>query len=169
MTMPLLQSFGTWMLMNNWIFKIKFCWQPWHSRGHSAFLEVCTDFLRSFYTSSPKMRSVPGTTRKKWLFYRSFTWFLYQSDIFAECPSYVLSLRHNCLSILFDYNGRIYWRNKKAVERHCRNERKWRPPAKSCGSSNLMMCFRASKRNSMHQSSFWHQIEYRGTEKQRNC
>ncbi len=28
-----------------------------------------------------------GTPRKKWLFYRSFTWFLYQSDIFAEYPS----------------------------------------------------------------------------------
>jgi hypothetical protein len=30
-----------------------------------------------------------GTPRKKWLFYRSFTWFLYQSDIFAECPLYI--------------------------------------------------------------------------------
>jgi hypothetical protein len=27
-----------------------------------------------------------GTPRKKWLFYRSFTWFLYQGDIIAECP-----------------------------------------------------------------------------------
>jgi hypothetical protein len=30
-------------------------WLP----GHSAFLEVCTDFLRSFYTRLPKMRCVP--------------------------------------------------------------------------------------------------------------
>jgi hypothetical protein len=28
-------------------------------QGHSTFLGVCTDFLRGFYTSSPKMRSVP--------------------------------------------------------------------------------------------------------------
>ena len=28
--------------------------------GHSTFLEVCTDFLRSFYTILPKMQSVPG-------------------------------------------------------------------------------------------------------------
>ena len=27
-----------------------------------------------------------GTPHKKWPFYGSFTWFLYQSDIFAGCP-----------------------------------------------------------------------------------
>jgi hypothetical protein len=40
---------------------------------HSAFLEVCTDFLRSFYTRLPKMRCVPvhrDTSQKfgKWQF-----------------------------------------------------------------------------------------------------
>jgi hypothetical protein len=30
--------------------------------GHFAFLGVYTDFPRSFYTSSPKMRSVPAQT-----------------------------------------------------------------------------------------------------------
>jgi hypothetical protein len=30
--------------------------------------------------------NLPGTPHKKWLFYRSFTWFLYPSNIFAECP-----------------------------------------------------------------------------------
>jgi hypothetical protein len=36
-------------------------------QGHSAFLGACTDFLRSFYTSSPKMQSIPRLDRYgKW-------------------------------------------------------------------------------------------------------
>jgi hypothetical protein len=48
--------------------RLSFCLTAWRGdderrdatcQGYSAFWGVCTDFLRSFYTSSPKMRSVP--------------------------------------------------------------------------------------------------------------
>jgi hypothetical protein len=42
------------------------------------------------------LRTDLGTLRIKWPFYGSSTWFLYQRDIFAECPNKVLSQHRHC-------------------------------------------------------------------------
>jgi hypothetical protein len=64
------------------------CWSVGMSASEKRCAHWCNDtfFFGCYYQCVLGYYWSTGTPRKKWLFYRSFTWFLYQSDIFAECP-----------------------------------------------------------------------------------
>jgi hypothetical protein len=60
---------------------------PWFHRGHSEIpFWFNAELEWRGRTCFGSFKSSTGTPRKKWMFFRSFTWFLYQSDIFEECP-----------------------------------------------------------------------------------
>ena len=119
--------------LHNW-------WSPWplrRARLHlkssslSKFINIDFDsrfdFPYSFATNELEKKILAYSSDSILLWWASLTFF---QPLMHDIP--VTSSRYSCSSILFDYctMAESTEETKKAVERHCRNERKRRPPAK---------------------------------------
>jgi hypothetical protein len=117
------------------------------SISHHSYMCTC-DFIHcrtySMLDYAIRCSQVPGTPHKKCLFYRSFTWFLYQSNIFAECPDravgWVLSDRHrkctaNCIQLISLCKG-----NLCACSFLIPIESSWRRHGQHCMSDCFALC-----------------------------